>query len=435
MTTVKTDLDAVAGVMVPFVPRSAVPRANVQAAIEYLQAVAAAKLDFITVTQAVDLDAIESRVNDLDAAVVLKGAWDASAGTFPGAGVAQAGWSYIVSVAGTVGGVAFVVGDRIVCILDNASTTTYASNWLKLDYTDQVSSVAGRTGAVALTSADLTDTTAFARTLLDDSTASEARATLAVREILTADRTYYVRTDGSDTNTGLANTAGGAFLTPQKAIDTVAQIDMAGFTSYIQLPNTTYTGALTLKSLVGGSCVIIGDETTPSNVLFSVTGNTVFTANATTGVWHIRGVKMQTTTFGNCFTVNTNAALSFQNVDFGAAANFHMHVYSGAMVTATGPFTISGGASYHALLQAASVYNYFGQAVTLSGTPAFTAFVAVQQAGVLVAGGASYSGSATGARYDITSGGIIDVAGGGTSALPGNAAGSGGTASGGGFYA
>src|SRR5688572_32121600 len=67
----------------------------------------ATKLGHITVTQAVDLDAIETRVNALDAAVILRGVWDASAGTFPGGGTAQAGDSYIVSVAGTVGGIAF----------------------------------------------------------------------------------------------------------------------------------------------------------------------------------------------------------------------------------------------------------------------------------------------------------------------------------------
>lgn len=124
------------------------------------------KLGFITVTQAVDLDAIESRVNDLDAAVVLKGGWDASAGTFPGGGVAQSGWSYIVTVAGTVDGVAFSINDRLLAYLDNASTTTYASNWIKLDYTDQVLSVAGRTGAVTISSTDITDSTSNSRSML-----------------------------------------------------------------------------------------------------------------------------------------------------------------------------------------------------------------------------------------------------------------------------
>lgn len=116
------------------------------------------KLSNISVTQPVDLDTIETRVNALDAAVVLKGSWDASAGTFPGSGSAQAGESYIVSTGGTVDSVVFVANDRIVAITDNASTTTYASNWLKLDYTDQVLSVAGKTGAVTLDADDIDDT-------------------------------------------------------------------------------------------------------------------------------------------------------------------------------------------------------------------------------------------------------------------------------------
>tara|TARA_B100001245_G_scaffold236398_1_gene227183 strand:+ start:2093 stop:3337 length:1245 start_codon:yes stop_codon:yes gene_type:complete len=116
------------------------------------------KTDNITVTQAVDLDAIETRVNSLDAAVVLSGSWDASGGSFPGGGSAQAGESYIVSTGGTVDGVEFNANDRIVSITDNASTTTYASNWLKLDYTDEVLSVNSQTGAVVLDADDIDDT-------------------------------------------------------------------------------------------------------------------------------------------------------------------------------------------------------------------------------------------------------------------------------------
>jgi len=66
-------------------------------------------------------------------ALQFKGGWDASAGTFPGAGVAQIGWFYKVSVGGTVNGVLFTVGDNLYAIVDNASTTTYANNWVKIE--------------------------------------------------------------------------------------------------------------------------------------------------------------------------------------------------------------------------------------------------------------------------------------------------------------
>lgn len=112
------------------------------------------------------IDDLESDVAALENAVVLKGTWDASSGSFPGSGAAQAGWSYIVSVGGTVDGQAFVANDRILAITDNASTSTYASNWHKLDYTDQVLSVAGKTGAVTLQASDITDSTANGRAIL-----------------------------------------------------------------------------------------------------------------------------------------------------------------------------------------------------------------------------------------------------------------------------
>lgn len=92
--------------------------------------------------------ALETRLNALDSAVVLQGGWDASAGTFPGGGTAQAGDSYQVTTGGTVDSTAFSINDRIIAIADNASTSTYASNWLKADYSDVVASVAGLTGAI-----------------------------------------------------------------------------------------------------------------------------------------------------------------------------------------------------------------------------------------------------------------------------------------------
>ncbi len=67
-------------------------------------------------------------------AFVFKGVWDASAGTFPAS--ADTGFTYIVSVDGTVDSIDFKVGDKIIARVDSASTTTYAANWFHDDNTD-----------------------------------------------------------------------------------------------------------------------------------------------------------------------------------------------------------------------------------------------------------------------------------------------------------
>lgn len=66
----------------------------------------------------------------------LEGAWDASSGSFPvgSSPVAgtKAGDYWYVSVAGTVGGVAFNIGDVIIAKVNAASTST-ASDWIQLE--------------------------------------------------------------------------------------------------------------------------------------------------------------------------------------------------------------------------------------------------------------------------------------------------------------
>lgn len=102
-----------------------------------------------------ELTSLDSRVNALDAAIVLQGTWDASSGVFPGSGSAQAGHQWIVSDAGTVDAVEFTVGDRILALVDDASDTTFGTDWFKEDYTPQVLSVNNKTGAVNLTKSDV----------------------------------------------------------------------------------------------------------------------------------------------------------------------------------------------------------------------------------------------------------------------------------------
>src|SRR5690606_20124711 len=77
--------------------------------------------------------AVWEDISTVDDPMVFQGAWDASSGTFPGGGDAQAGYIYVVSVAGEVDSVQFDVGDHIYAIVDDADENTYAANWQRIE--------------------------------------------------------------------------------------------------------------------------------------------------------------------------------------------------------------------------------------------------------------------------------------------------------------
>ena len=204
-----------------------------------------------------------------------------------------------------------------------------------------------------------------------------------LREVLTANRTYYVRADGSDSNNGLANTPGGAFLTIQKGINTVANaIDLGGFNVTIQVANGTYTQALALRPLTGsGLATISGDTTTPSNVLSSVTGGNVINGNSFGSGWQVQGVKFTTTTSGHGINISGSSALTISGkVDFGALASGYTHMIplDGARILVNAGYTISGSAGGHVLASRAAGIAMPGISITLNSVPVFQYFAAAQ---------------------------------------------------------
>jgi|GEM_PF-7007704 len=107
-----------------------------------------AKVDYLTVTQAVDLDQLEIDVAAAAAGLTYKGTWDASAGTFPGGGSAAIGWLYIVSTGGTVDSEVFSAGDNLIAVSNSASTTLFSS-WSHPPSAVAVTSVAALTGVIS----------------------------------------------------------------------------------------------------------------------------------------------------------------------------------------------------------------------------------------------------------------------------------------------
>jgi hypothetical protein len=249
------------------------------------------------------------------------------------------------------------------------------------------------------------------------------------REVLTAARTYYVRTDGSDSNDGLANTSGGAFLTLQKAIDVVCgpTLDFGGQTVTIQVGAGTYTSGTSVAApwAGGGGLVVQGDVATPSNVVISSTGDCFAIAAVLPGVLNFRGFKVISSNFG--IHHNGGGTLKLENIDFGACLFQLLVDANGAYCDASGTgLTFSGGATLGLVVNVGGVLSIQGTTVTMSGTPAYVAeFVLATRSGVIQAdSGCTFSGSATGTRYAADGNGVIYTGGAGATFFPGNAAGS-----------
>ncbi len=222
-----------------------------------------------------------------------------------------------------------------------------------------------------------------------------------LRVALTANRTYYVATTGSDSNDGLSS--GSPFLTIQKAIDTVAALDLSTYDVTIDVGNGTYTATVTTKALVGaGTVTIDGDTSTPSNVVISTTSADAVRAWHTTGNYTLQGVKIQTTTSGHGIYADNQSILNVGAVEFGAVANSQIVALNQATVKMTANYTISGGATRHYDVGVGGQVVVGSVTVTISGTPTFTHFAIVYDQGAVSAYLPTFSGSITGTKYNVT---------------------------------
>ena len=119
-----------------------------------------------------------------------------------------------------------------------------------------------------------------------------------IRERLTANRTYYVRTDGSDSNTGLTNDAADAFLTVQRAVDQVCEIDNNGFDVNLNVQAGTFAGGIELGPIIGAGQVTIEGQGATTILTHNVT-RVILCDRATSGDWEIRNLNLETTTAFN----------------------------------------------------------------------------------------------------------------------------------------
>lgn len=231
------------------------------------------------------------------------------------------------------------------------------------------------------------------------------------RERLTGDRTYYVRTDGSDSNNGLSNTSGGAFLTIQKAIDVVfGELDIGIYNVTIKVADGTYTTASVAKGVLTGtgSVVIQGNSSTPSNVVLNVSTGAVFTSSYGSVVT-LKDMKITgTATYGVLAT--KRGSINFSGLDFGSIGVQQLRADDYGNITCIGAYTISGGALIHIEANSGNI-RIQSNTITLVGTPSFSScFVEAIYNGTCYINGNTFSGSAIGKRSSASANGVIIAA-------------------------
>jgi uncharacterized protein DUF1565 len=253
-----------------------------------------------------------------------------------------------------------------------------------------------------------------------------ARLTMG-REVLTAARTYYVATSGSDTNDGLSST--NAFATIQKALNTALGVDGQTFNITISVAAGTYNENLTVGApfLTSAAVALTGDTATPSNVVING-GLTVSNG----GKLALGGFKITSSSFG--LQVNSGAIVTINaKMEWGACTTAHMYSTTFGGISLLASYTVTGDAVFHML---ASFYG----SITVSsggtasqpsvvgtmggsGTRAFAYTVYSSTIAQIYISGLAFSGPATGKRFNVDSIASINTGGGGENYIPGNAAG------------
>lgn len=254
--------------------------------------------------------------------------------------------------------------------------------------------------------------------------ASAIRTYINARQLLTANRTYFFRGDGSDTtcngltNASSASAPNGAFQTPQKAFDTAASLDLQGFLVLLQAGVASQTFASTVNG-VGAIGVNINSSSVGGGfITLDLNGGTL----STTSTCIINNANLNpifafqngtmTSSGSDCY-VNFNAGLMKiqPSTTFGSAASSFSHMMAvgpASSIIIEGNYTISGGATRHYFVQQQARISGGGRTVTISGSPNFSFFARCTQTGLINLPAMTYTGAiGTGQCYNIDQNGVV----------------------------
>jgi hypothetical protein len=217
---------------------------------------------------------------------------------------------------------------------------------------------------------------------------------------------FYVRTDGNDNNTGLVNNAGGAWLTIDHAIDVIQSLDLNHQTVTVNIAAGTYACApMYLAYLTNPDAVnFTGDTTTPANVTLSFASGNIYCVGDP-WTWQFNGIKF-TNASGGIFVDCDGGFLVLDRCEWGTGTGTHIFVHNDGTAYCLGNHTISGASfANHWSAQSGGLIRHRGITINFTGTPTCTgAFIEATGATCQV-DGITFTGTLTGKRYTLGSGG------------------------------
>ncbi len=236
---------------------------------------------------------------------------------------------------------------------------------------------------------------------------------------------------GNDNNNGLV--AGSAFATITRAATVASNnYDTRGNNVTIQLAvGQTWTNQNIAGGLLGGGAIILdgGNGTITGNagngLLISGSLGSDITQSSTFLI--IQNVTFTCSNSGNGLVALNGIVGTAAGITFGSCPGGTHKISDGGLsrLSANNSYTISGGALRHMQATAGGhVDDNQAITVTLTGTPAFSgAFALADQLGKVTGLGVTYSGAATGIRYQAGNNSSITTGASGPNYFPGNAAG------------
>lgn len=242
-----------------------------------------------------------------------------------------------------------------------------------------------------------------------------ANADIGIRQSLTQGLDFYVSSTGLDAltlNNGLSTAS--PFATPQFALTAIGNyVDLAGFSATIHVGNGSYAGWTTPVFVGNGTVTVAGAGS--SNVTIT-SGVNVGALGTRPTALSLKGLKLASTLVVNDrsqLTLNGTAAEAMHFA--GSGPINQIFLTRAASLRVERPYTMStpsGGTNGHmAMRQSAAVAWISGgtQTFTFSGTPTFSAFIAMDSNATMnfVGSTFTFSGSFIGQPFFLINGGRL----------------------------